>query len=285
MIKKLLLLLLCAIFSINFAEAQDYKIICPAQSISIINEEKTLNKITGINFASKQIAEMIIQKELKDELNSKFSAKLDIFSVNSLKKGEFKTLNLKSKLINYKALSMSDFNAQTICPYNKILYKKSRIYYPEDLAFKFKSNITNENIQNIINSDEFQKELQRNSLIINGIKGFEIKSPEVLIKDNQLYFSVPILTFFSSKPFNIKISTGMEVKNNKIVLKDTRILTNSNILKNDIIAVLLNKINPVAYQIDSINTKYCKIYITNVKINNNIINTEGLFIINKNYGL
>ena len=179
---------------------------------------------------------------------------------------------------------MTDFYAQTLCPYNKIVYSKGRIYYPHDLAFKFKSTITNEDIKEVLNTYEFQKELERNSFSVNGVKGFEIQTPKVEILGNKLYFSIPIITFFNSQPFYINFKTGLEVSNNKIVLKDITFLTKDNIIKNDIFGLLINRINPISYEIESINTKYCKIYITNVKINNNLIKTEGTFIINKNYG-
>ena len=69
----------------------------------------------------------------------------------------------------------------------------------------------------------------------------------------------------------------------KIVLKDTTFSSNSNIINIDILGGIINQVNPVAFQINSINSKYCKIYITSAKIQGNIIKTEGIFIINKNY--
>lgn len=283
MIKNILLILSILLITTNTL-AKECDITCPSQSINVVEEEKLINKVTGLNFASKMIAEKIIEKELKDELDSKFKANLDIFTINRLKKGEFRALDLKSKKIEYRALRMTDFYAQTLCPYNKIVYSKGRIYYPHDLAFKFKSTITNEDIKEVLNTYEFQKELERNSFSVNGVKGFEIQTPKVEILGNKLYFSIPIITFFNSQPFYINFKTGLEVSNNKIVLKDITFLTKDNIIKNDIFGLLINRINPISYEIESINTKYCKIYITNVKINNNLIKTEGTFIINKNYG-
>lgn len=263
MIKKFLTILLL-FFGLNSAFA--------------VEQENIFNQITGINFISRQITQAVIERELKDELHSKFKATLEIFSVKSLKNGEFKSLTLKSKQIAYKALFMSDFEAQTINPYNQIIYKNNRLYYPENLEFEFKSTITNSDIQNSLNSYEFKRAIDFDNM------GFKIKTPNVEIKNNKLYFQIPITTFLSSKPFYVNLCSDLEISNNKIVLKDITFFSKSNIIKNDIFGGLLNKINPVSYQFESINTKYCKIYITNVKIEDDKINIQGLFIINKNYG-
>lgn len=277
MIKKLLISIFILFLS-STIYAKECEVTCPKESTQIIENDTFLNKVTGLNFASKQIAEIIIEKELKEELNSKINAKLEIFTIKRLKKGEFKSLILKSSKIQYKALFLSDFYAQTICPFNKIFYKKSRIYYPYDLSFKYKATITNEDIQNVINSPEFQKELEK----INVTKAIEIESPLVEIKNNKLFFTFPIKTFLGLIKFSF--SSDIEVKNNKIMLKNISFNQKSNIINYDILSHVINNINPITYETESINSKYCKIYITNAKVTENAIKTEGIFIINKNYG-
>ncbi len=264
--------------------ASDCDVACPSESLNIIESESLLNRITGVSFASRKIAEIVIQKELKDELKSPFKANLEIYNIKRLKNGEFKTLTLQSEQIKYRAASISNFYAQTVCPYNKIIYKNNRVYYPYDLPFKFNASITNQDIENIINSYEFQKELEKISLKTGKFKGFSFKTPKIEIYDGKLNFSIPIETFLSPKPFYINLNADIEVKNNKIVLKNITFLSNNNIINIDIFGVLINRINPVAFQMESINGKYCRLFITNSKINGNTITAKGIFIINKNYG-
>ena len=260
--------------SITSVNAQDCTVTCPSSSLKIMEKENIFNKITGVNFTSKKIAETIIQKEINEELNSKVSANLEIFNVKRLKKGEFKSLTLKSKNIKYKAFSMSDFYAQTVCPFNKVIYKKGRMYYPVDLPFKYQGAITNQDIQNILNSQEFQSEVKRISANI-------VKTLKVTLKNGKIYFDVPLQTLLGE--VQIKLNADIEVANNKIVLKNISSNSLKGFLNNDIIAMLIDKINPVSYEINQLNTKYCKIYITKAKISDNIINTEGIFTIKKNY--
>ncbi len=280
--KKIICTLICILISLT-AYGNSCNVTCPSETMKVIEDENVFLKVTGINFLTKKIVETAIEKELKDELNSKFNADLDIFTLKRLKNGEFKNLLLASDNFRYKAMSISDFKAETICPYNQIIYKNKKVYYPNDLPFKFNANITNNDIKNIIKSKEFQKQIQRSAVKINGFTTLEVQEPIVTINNGQLEFSIPIRTFLSNEPFIMNLKSNIEVANNKIMLKDTTFSTNSNIINIDILGGIINQVNPVAFQINSIDSRYCKIYITSAKIQGNIIKTEGIFIINKNY--
>ena len=280
--KKIICTLICILISLS-AYGNSCNVTCPSETMKVIEDENVFLKVTGINFLTKKIIETAIEKELKDELNSKFNADLDIFTLKRLKNGEFKNLLLVSDNFRYKAMSISDFKAETICPYNQIIYKNKKVYYPNDLPFKFNANITNNDIKNIIKSKEFQKQIQRSAVKINGFTTLEVQEPIVTINNGQLEFSIPIRTFLSNEPFIMNLKSNIEVANNKIMLKDTTFSTNSNIINIDILGGIINQVNPVAFQINSIDSRYCKIYITSAKIQGNIIKTEGIFIINKNY--
>ena len=280
--KKIICTLICILISLT-AYGNSCNVTCPSETMKVIEDENVFLKVTGINFLTKKIVETAIEKELKDELNSKFNADLDIFTLKRLKNGEFKNLLLASDNFRYKAMSISDFKAVTFCPYNQIIYKNKKVYYPNDLPFKFNANITNNDIKNIIKSKEFQKQIQRSAVKINGFTTLEVQEPIVTINNGQLEFSIPIRTFLSNEPFIMNLKSNIEVANNKIMLKDTTFSTNSNIINIDILGGIINQVNPVAFQINSIDSRYCKIYITSAKIQGNIIKTEGIFIINKNY--
>ena len=179
-------------------------------------------------------------------------------------------------------LSLTDFYAQSICPFNKVVYTNKRIYFQHDIPFKYKAKITNTDIQNIIQSKEFQNELKRSSIKINGVKVFEFKQPIVEIKNNKLFFQIPVKTMFGS--VKIKFYTDIEVQNDKIVLKNITFSSKSNIISDSMLEPVLTTINPISYETKSLNGKFCNIHITEAKISDNIIYINGIFIINKNYG-
>ena len=183
--RKIIFTLFCILISLT-AYGNSCNVTCPSETMKVIEDENVFLKVTGINFLTKKIVETAIEKELKDELNSKFNADLDIFTLKRLKSGEFKNLLLISDNFRYRAMSISDFKAETICPYNQIIYKNKKVYYPNDLPFKFNANITNNDIKNIIKSKEFQKQIQRSAVKINGFTTLEVQEPIVTIKNGQL---------------------------------------------------------------------------------------------------
>jgi hypothetical protein len=233
-----------------------------------------------MNFVSKKVVEIIIKKELKNALNSNFNVNLQIFSIQSLKNGEFKNLVLKSKNVNYETISISNFYAETLNDYNKILYQDKKVYYPSELPFKFSGEITNKDIENILSSEEFKEEIETRPVKINGISLFTIKNLEVEIKNDKIHVKMPITTLFGD--VNLKFSANIEVENNKIVLKTITFHSKSNIMNEKMLINLINKINPFDFEKSALNGKYCKFLISKATIVNDKIEVDGLFIINKN---
>ncbi len=272
---KKLFLILC-FFAILPVQASDYKVVCPSESLSVMEKESVINRVTGLSFASKKIVELAIQKALNDEFyNSKINANLEIFNIARLRNGEFSGLSFKSKVLQYRALSMSNFYAHTLCPYNQVTQVNKKIYFPIELPFKFEGTITNADIQRIINSEDFQRELKKVSII---------ETPIVVIEDSLLNFTFPIKNIFGKKPINVKFKADVEVENNKIVLRNIAFNSKSNIIGGDILASLLGTLNPISYQIDSANGKFCKLLITKAVLQGNEIKTNGVLVINKNIG-
>ncbi len=280
---KKILVLIAFMLLVNPCFANDCNVVCPFENIKVVDNEKLINKVSGVNYLTKQIAEFIIQKELKSELKSNFTANLDIYNVHTLKQGEFKALTLKSKKIKYKALNMTDFVAKTLCPHNQVIYENHKLYYPNDLAFKFTSKITNDDINAVLNSYEFKTELTKNTLSYGNKKLFEVQTPKVILNGDDVHFTIPVYSFIWSKPYELNLKTNIEVKDNKLAIKNAEVLSKSNIISVSMLSELVNKINPLAYEFNSIDTKYCKILITNAKIENSELNIDGIFIINKNY--
>ena len=253
-------------------------------SSKLINKESIINKVTGFGFISRNIAEFIIQKEINEELNSDVKANLEIFSVKNLKNGIFKSLVLKSKQLKYKALSATDVTVSSVNSYNEILYKNGKLQFPTNLDFKYTATVTNDDIQNVINSIEFQNELARSTLSYRGVNGVKFETPKVSIENGFLNFTMPITSFLIKKPINIKFKADIEIKEGKILLKNVTFNSKRNIISSDILAPVINAINPLAFEVNSINGKFCNISVTNAKIIGDSIKADGILRINKNYG-
>lgn len=277
---KKLLSLIILIFICMPVNAAIPVINCPNKTIQKTENESILNKIPGLSFAGEKIVETVLAHELDKELNSKINAKLKSFNLTHLRNGEFESLTLKGKEIKYKSFSMSNFNACTVCRYNKVIYEGTRVYFSEDLPFNFTADITNTDIENALNSEKFQKSISKPVAKVSNISLITLDKPSIEIKNNRIYYILPVKTIIGV--INIKFNSDIAVKNNVIMMTDIKIdFIGPFSVKN--LDVLTDKINPFKYELSSIKGKYCKIYVTKAKISDNIINTEGIFIINKNY--
>ena len=282
--RKILFSISIVFIFVSFLFVENFAVASCENNAKLVDKESIINKVTGFGFISRNIAEAIIQKEINEELDSNVKANLEIFSVKNLRNGIFKSLALKSKQLKYKALSAKDVTVSTIDSYNKILYKNGKLRFPTDLDFKFTATITNEDIKNVINSIEFQNELARSTLSYRGVNGVKFETPEVYIEDGFLNFTMPITSFLIKKPINIKFKANIEINEGKILLKNITFNSKRNIIGSDILEPVISAINPLAFELNSINGKFCNISVTNAKIVGNSINADGILRINKNYG-
>ena len=278
--KKLFIIFLLMIMQISYAANCDY--VCTQEKAS--DTTSIFSKMTGVSFIVKKLVEKAITTELYSELSSKISADIDLVGIKKLTQGEFKNLSLKGKKLEYDALSISDFSASSICELNKIIYSNKRIYFPQELPFNFSATINNDNLQHILSSDLFKKQLENAYLKVAGIKAITLQDVQAEIKDGYISFNMPFKTILSDKITNLKFNANVGVENNKIILKNITFNSKSNIMNNNGLLPLINKINPLGFEIKKTGTKFCKLNVKNAEIVGDKINIKGLFIINKNYG-
>lgn len=248
-----------------------------------IVENNTVNKISAFGFLAKKIVEKAIEFELKKEFNSKFNADLSVETFDKLKNGEFKSLILKSNNVKYDALSVTNFVANTKQIKNKIIYKNKRVYFPIEIPFDFKGVITNEDINFALNSVRFKKQLDKASVKVSGKKLFSFDIPQIELKDNLMYCTLPVKSLLFKKSLNLNFSADVEVENNKIILKNITFTQKSNIINSEVLVSLLSNSNPISFELTKTNSKYCKLDLSKAKIIGNKIDLSGTFTLNKNY--
>ncbi len=174
------------------ANAKDYSVFC-----SSTTPPKTVSgafmSTLGINSVSRNIIEKQIEKTLKKETNSKFKVKINNFYATNILSGQFQSLSAKSDLFSYDGLYLSDLNVNTICPYNKVSYRDDKLLFDENMVLSYFAKITQSELDKIVSSAEFQKIIRdlNNDETISSI--MQIKSAKVILKDNKLYFKYGIL--------------------------------------------------------------------------------------------
>jgi len=242
-------------------------------------------KYSGANFLTQKLIEKIIQKELNKELNTNFDVELKQFSNNNLLNGKFHSLSVLGHDVNRKGLFFSTVSAKTICGYNRVKYENNSLYFLENMVVKFSARMTENDLNKILNSNEYVNYLKNLKFKANNYVLAEITDVQAKIKDNKLVLKTDVLMpfIFGSQSHSINITTGLNVENGKINFSNIK--TNNSML--DLLLqnsdAFLDKINPFVYKVQSKEKYDIMLNVENVKIENNEIFITGDIVIPKNY--
>ena len=144
----------------SFCFANDYK-----QFSSINSAKKTfggnLASLSGFNSLTRNVIESILQKEIKNETNSKFKIKINNFYGTNILNGEFKSIKASAKKYEYDGIYLSNLNIQTLCPYNRVLFENEVLYFIENMVLKFSANLSENELNKTLNSGKLNKNLSK----------------------------------------------------------------------------------------------------------------------------
>ncbi|MBQ8847511.1 MAG: hypothetical protein IJ003_01035 [Candidatus Gastranaerophilales bacterium] len=287
--KKIILLLI--LFNLSFcAKAYDYSSFCAPEPISK-NISGNILSLIGLNFLSKNIIESQITHAVKKELNSKIKINLDNFYGVNILSGKFKSLEATSKEFNFDGFYFSNLKVNTVCPYNYVSIKNKELVFMENMALKYSTEITQDNIDKIINSSFYQNlidKMNSNKIISKAIK---IQNSNIQIKDNDLILDYKIVPsektdLLSSiiknyiKPANIKINANLKANNGKVELCNLSLNSKTN--KYNDLSSIINLLNPLSYNLDINKSNKGELKVENVEIKDNKIYLDGIVLIKKN---
>ena len=259
---------------------------CPKEPYNLSrNLNGFASNISGLNFLTRQLTEKMLTKVLKDELNADFDVQLYNFSSNNLLNGKFKSLSIFGNNIERNGFHVSAVNAQTLCNFNHIKYENKQLYFIENMAVKYWARITEDDLKKTLNSNEYLTSIKNTQLKTNGKVLAKIKDADINIKNNKLIVDSEILVpiLFGELPSRINFSTGLNIKNGKIVFDDMNLENSFLKIITQILEPLSEKINPFTYNVQTKDKYDIILKVENVKIENNEIFTDGIIVILKNY--
>ena len=283
--KKIIFLMILA-FVVQNANAKDYTQYCSTKT-----PNKTFTGIlasaSGLNLLSRNVIENEISGRLKKELNSKFDVKINNFYGTNILNGSFRDLSATTKQINYGGFYLSDIKAKTLCEYNQIEYKDKKIIFKDNMVLKYASTITQEDLNNTINSTEYKKIIEKMNKdeYISSI--FKIEPSKLEISDNGIsmqYSILPLPKLNSSiiknflQPIKVNISGNLKAKDGQIELCD---LTLNSKKANLLPPSVINLLTPLNYNINVQKDKNGKLDIDNITIKDKKIQIEGHIVILK----
>lgn len=234
-------------------------------------------KVTGVDFVERKGAEAIIEKYLRFTLKSKVHFYLDAESAKSLRNGEFKSFTAKAKKIQIDGISVSDFEAKSICPYNRFLMKKDYIGFPYDIPVSFSATLTNEDMNYMFQKIEEQNKdnlrIPFGKLTVARVSGITWKTENSRAR---IIFKI-ITPIIDSK---VTYTTSFSLVNGQLFLGSEKSNLNIKMQKN--VNRFLKQFNPFTQAVEIAKDAQAQLEITDIILNGDKIYVKGVFLIPRN---
>ena len=234
-------------------------------------------KVTGVDFIERKGAEAIIEKYMRFTLKSKVNFYLDATSAKALRNGEFKSFTAKAKKIQVDDISISDFEAKSVCPYNKFLMKKDYIGFPYDIPVSFSATLTNDDMNYMFKRMEQQNP---NSLRIPLGKITLAKVSDLTWKTENSKARICFKIVTPIVDTKVTYTTSFNIINGQLVLNNSKSNLNAQMQKN--VNRFLSKFNPFTQAVELAKDAQGQLEITDIIMKDDKIYVKGVFLIPRN---
>lgn len=237
----------------------------------------TFEKVTGADFLERKSAEAIVEKYLRHTLKSKINFHLDASSAKALRNGEFKSFTASAKKIKTDDISISDFEAKSVCSYNKFLMKKDYIGFPYDIPVSFSATLTNDDMNYMFSKMEAKNKdnlrLPFGKLTIARVNDIKWET-----KNSKSRISFKIITpIIDTK---VTYTTMFSVIDGQINVGESTSNLNAKMQKN--INRFLRKFNPFSQAVELAKNAQAQLEITHILLLGDKIYVKGVFLIPRN---
>lgn len=280
--RKIVLLLGFLLLTSSVAYSQECKYTC-VLPYDMNNKFSTfISKITGLNYRKTEISESVIKKSASKIVQGDKNLKVNIGSYSSgdLSKGIFKSMTISGNNVNIDGIHLSYFELKSLCEFNYVKYdKKGNLNFKEDFPMSYAVKMSADDINKTMKSEKYQKVIEKvNKRSFAGIK---VSSTEADIRSNKFYYIIYVSLPLIKNPKKLEVTADLNVENGKIDFKNTRLASNSFNIDLNKVDFLMDYLNPLDFSVNIFDNKDAKVYIENISIKNNVINTDGVIIIPK----
>lgn len=280
--KILLALVLLTCGQMSFAQ-ECQTLNCPAPYDLTSGFSRFISSATGQNFLAEKVAENIIKKSITKNIQSgDISVKVDSFSTRDLKAGKFKSFEVTGKNVNMDGIYISSFNAKTLCDFNYIAPVSDNKYIvKEDIPLSFSGVITEEDLNNTMNSSDYKRLINDFNTIGGVCNLFKIVSTSVKLENGKMYYIVKYALPFVRQSKKVVLSANLKVEDGKIMLNNTAYEGHNSITDIDTFSKLLNYINPLDFSAKILENKDANFSVKNVNISDGKILIDGTITVLK----
>lgn len=245
------------------------------------NYLKNKKHLALMNPLAESIAQKIIKKTLKKEIGKgHYKVKLESYTLGSLKKGIFKSLEIIGKDIVVENIPVSYLNLKTVSDYNWIDYNENPMKIKSDITFSYNLELTEDSLNEALENQDYQDVIKKVNKRAYPL--FEMQKVKIRIKNNKVYiimdYNLPLSS--SKKTRKFIASSGFKIENGKIQAHNVHIDKSYGNIPLEKVANLINLLDPLSFTLKIIKDDDCKGQVESVKIENDKININGkLFIL------
>jgi len=255
-------------------------IIFLTSNICFAIDKYSVEYLQGKNHFSltKCIAEKTVKRTLKKALKKETGANFDIefegYTLSSIKRGVFKSIELTGEDVKYNEQIIPYVHLKSLDDYNYIDYTKNPVEFLCDMTYAYDILLDDESINAALKDADYNKVLKKVNKIASPF--FVVKGVRTKIKDNKLYiitdYNLPLAV---TKDRSFVAQSDFEVVNGKIKAKNIHIDTAYGNLGLNKVANLINYLNPLEFTVEVLGSGKQKTIIENVNIVDNKVKISG----------
>lgn len=239
--------------------------------------------VSGYNSIVENKAEAIIRDEiLKTSSADVLNVDLESRSPGDLKNGIFKSFKLHGENVVMKDVHLDNIDINTLCDFNYVKQEGKNVRFVENLPMSFSFVINEDNLNKTMVHEAYTRKIAEfNNMSATYGLGFRVNSTRVAIKANKFYYIASVNIPFTNREQKIVLESDLNVKNGRIDLNNTRIVSSKVKLDVKRIDALMNYLNPLEHTFRIFNEYNAGIKVQNLAVKGNVIYTDGIVIIQK----
>jgi len=232
------------------------------------------------NFAENMV-KRALKKALKKETGTNFDVQFEGYTLSSIKRGVFKSIEISGEDVNIEGISVPFVHLKSLDDYNYIDYTKNPIEFKCDMTFAYDVLLSDETINAAMKDADYNKVIAKVNRIASPF--FVIKGVRTKIKDDKFYiitdYNLPLAV---TKDRSFVAQSDFEVVNGAIRARNVKIDNSYGNLGLNKVANLINYLNPLEFTVDFLESEKQKTTIENVNIVDNKVRVDGKIYVKAN---
>ncbi len=257
---------------------------CPATPVVNGPISAALSKYSGMNYLVSTTLESQVRRQMNKALSGNFKVDITPFGAMSMLEGKFKSIEAHSDSAIIDGLYLSNVSGQSLCGYNRFVYKNGEVLTAENFLLGFRAEITSNDLQKMMNTPEYTRLLNSLNVNFGNVSVLKVFDPKAEIKDNKLIITVRYMAPLAMRePKKASIKMGIIAQDGNIEFTDIETVSSHSAFNVNGLLPILNKLNPLAFNANVLNNSKSIIKLKDVAIINDRIIIKGLVIVPKNY--